>query len=229
MGAKTIFRGSADMSAYVFDPQVIHEVSCKHLGQPLPQMFDAIISELSTCYPDMIDTSQPWIYSNAGGVMIQMKLYYATTKEYLMIWGTPIGSEGHTGRNLVAFYDTVLAGEAWYYKEGEFTRSVYTPGDHILVDRGEAAGMHYPDHIWMIEYARGPLLTLLPFGLADGLLSTLDFKTVYRTLVVYFSLLSRHLSRGQKLAAGVLVIAMLMLWTGRGRRKKRLRRQARRE
>lgn len=209
------------MSAYVFDPQVIHEISCKHLGRPLAQMFADITAEISQRYPGMIDPSQPWIYSNAGGVMIQMKLYHASTKEYLMIWGTPIGSEGHTGRNLVAFYDTVLDGEAWYYKEGEFTRSVYTPGDHILVKSAEAAGMHYPDHVWMIEYARGPLLTLLPFGLANGLLSTLDFKTVYQTLVVYFSLLSQRLTQRQRLAAAATALVALLLWTARGRRRRR--------
>lgn len=211
------------MASYVFDPQVIHEISCKHLGKPLEQMFEELIAELSERYPGAIDTSKPWIYSNAGGVMIQMKLYHATTKEYLMIWGTPIGSEGHTGRNLVAFYDTVLDGEAWYYKEGEFTRSVYTPGDHVIVNKGEAAGMHYPDHVWMIEYARGPLLTLLPFGLADGLISTLDFKTVYQTLAIYFSLLTRQLSKGQKVAVGALAAVSLLLLSTRSRRKKRAR------
>lgn len=211
------------MASYVFDPQVIHEISCKHLGKPLEQMFEDIIAELSERYPDTIDTSKPWIYSNAGGVMIQMKLYHATTKEYLMIWGTPIGSEGHTGRNLVAFYDTVLDGEAWYYKEGEFTRSVYTPGDHVVVNKGEAAGMHYPDHVWMIEYARGPLLTLLPFGLADGLISTLDFKTVYQTLAIYLSLLTRQFSRSQKIAVGALAAISLLLLSTRSRRKKRSR------
>jgi C-8 sterol isomerase len=121
----------------------------------------------------------------------------------------------------VAFYDTVLDGEAWYYKEGEFTRSVYTPGDHVIVNKGEAAGMHYPDHVWMIEYARGPLLTLLPFGLADGLISTLDFKTVYQTLVIYFSLLTRQLSKSQKVAMGTLAAVSLLLLSTRSRRKKR--------
>ena len=214
------------MASYVFDPQVIHEISCKHLGKPLEQMFEDLIAELAERYPGAIDTSKPWIYSNAGGVMIQMKLYHASTKEYLMIWGTPIGSEGHTGRNLVAFYDTVLDGEAWYYKEGEFTRSVYTPGDHVVVNKGEAAGMHYPDHVWMIEYARGPLLTLLPFGLADGLFSTLDYKTLLQTLQIYFSLLGKSLSRSQKVmmgAAGATTLLLLAL-TGRRGRRRRLRR-----
>ncbi len=215
------------MTSYVFDPQVIHEVSRKHLGQPLEQMFASITAELSERYPGMIDDSKPWIFNNAGGVMLQMKLLHASTKEYVMIWGTPIGSEGHTGRHLVEFYDTVLDGEAWYYQEGHFDRDVYAPGDHIFLGKGQSAGMHYPDHVWMVEYARGVLPSLLPFGMADGLLSTMDFKTVAQTLIIYFSLLMQQLSKNQKLALGALAGVTLLLWAfggTRGRRKQRSRR-----
>ncbi|HLH61500.1 MAG TPA: ERG2 family protein [Ktedonobacteraceae bacterium] len=209
------------MSSYVFDPQVIHEISLKHLAKPLEKMFADISAELSERYPGMIDISKPWIFNNAGGVMLEMKLLYASTKEYIMLWGTPIGSEGHTGRHLVEFYDTVLDGEAWYYTEGQFTRDVYKPGDHIFVGKGQSAGMHYPDHVWMIEYARGPLPTLLPFGLADALTSTHDFKTAIQTVVIYFSLTGRQMSRGQKVALGAIAAAILLLWGARGKRGRR--------
>ena len=211
------------MASYVFDPQVIHEVSRNHLGKPLEQMFEDIAVELAQRYPGAIDNSKPWIFNNAGGVMIQMKLLHASTKEYIMIWGTPIGSEGHTGRHLAEFYDTVLDGEAWYYQEGQFQREVYTPGDHVFVGKGEIAGMHYPDHVWMVEYARGVLPSLLPFGLADALLSTLDFKTALQTVRIYISLVAQQLSKNQKLALGLLAGATLVLWSTRSRRRKRPR------
>lgn len=210
------------MTSYVFDPQVVHEISCKHLGQPLEQMFANIITELSERYPGAIDDSKPWIFNNAGGVMLQMKLLHASTKEYVLIWGTPIGSEGHTGRHLVEFYDTVLDGEAWYYQEGQFIRDVYRPGDHIFLGKGQSAGMHYPDHVWMVEYARGILPSLLPFGLADALLSTLDYKTALQTLAIYFSLLMRQFSKSQKVVLGTLAAVPLLLWAWsrtRARRK----------
>ena len=210
--------GKSGMTGYVFDPQVIHEISRKHLGEPLKQMFDNITADLSERYPGTIDDSKPWIFNNAGGVMLEMKLLYASTKEYIMIWGTPIGSEGHTGRHLAEFYDTVLDGEAWYYTEGQFTRDVYTPGDHIFVGKGQSAGMHYPDHVWMVEYARGILPTLLPFGLADALTSTHDFKTAIQTVVIYISLVGRQMSKGQKVALGALTAASLLLWSVSRRR-----------
>src|SRR5579859_3850353 len=214
------------MTSYMFDPQVIHEMSCQHLDQPLEPMFARIMAALSERYPGQIDDSKPWIFNNAGGVMLQMKLLHASSKEYVMIWGTPIGSEGNTGRHLVEFYDTVLDGEAWYYQEGQFTRDVYTPGDHIFLGKGQSAGMHYPDHVWMVEYARGVLPSLLPFGLADVLLSTLDFKTALQTVVIYFSLLGKSLSTSQKMmlgAAGATTLLLLSL-TGRRGRRRRLRR-----
>lgn len=224
--------GSADqggkkyMTSYVFDPHVLHEISCKHLGQPVEEKFASLTSELAERYPGAIDDSKPWIFNNAGGVMLEMKLLHASTKEYVMIWGTPIGSEGHTGRHLVEFYDTVLDGEAWYYSEGQFTRDEYRPGDHIFVGKGQSAGMHYPDHVWMLEYARGPLFSLLPFGLTDALFSTLDYKTAFQTVQIYFSLLGKSLSTGQKIMLGATGGTMLLLLalTGRIGRHKRVRR-----
>jgi C-8 sterol isomerase len=213
------------MARYVFDPQVIHEISLKHLqDQPLEEMFHNITSELAERYPGAIDQSQPWVFNNAGGVMLQMKLYHASLNEYLMIWGTPIGSEGHTGRHLAEFYDTVLDGEAWYYSEGQLTRDAYKPGDHIFVGKGESAGMHYPDHVWMIEYARGSMPALFPFGLADGLFSTLDFKTLYQTLVIYFNLLRQSITKTQKMVlatvAGAVLIGALFGRKSGGRSRK---------
>lgn len=200
------------MPSYTFDPHVIHEISSKHLGQPLEQMFERIVAELSERYPGAIDDSKPWIFSNAGGVMIEMKIIYASLTEYIMFWGTPIGSEGHTGRHLAEFYDTVLDGEAWYYREGQLVRDAYTPGDHIFVGKGQSSGMNFPDHVWMIEYSRGILPSLIPFGLADSLLSTLDFKTTWQTLVIYLSLLMRSFPKSQKVALTTVATGALLLW-----------------
>ncbi|HEV2126323.1 MAG TPA: hypothetical protein VGW38_26500, partial [Chloroflexota bacterium] len=136
-------------------------------------------------YPGRIDRTQPWLFSNAGGAMVQIKPVYASPREYILFFGTPTGTEGHSGRHPAAFYDTVLDGEAWYYREGQFTRDEHRTGDHIYVGRGESAGMHIPDHVWMVEYARGALPLIMPFGVADSLLSTLDISTVARTLRAY--------------------------------------------
>jgi hypothetical protein len=116
----------------VFDPEIVHECSLKCLGLPKPEMFDVFAQSLAEHYPKTLDFKQPWIYSIAGGAMIQMKLYYASPTEYIMIWGTPIGSEGHSGRHCTGFWDTVIDGEMWYYGEGEFEKKIYKPLQHPL-------------------------------------------------------------------------------------------------
>jgi C-8 sterol isomerase len=177
---------------HLFDPDTIHECSLAGLGLEKPAMFEAIAAAMDKAYPGRIDLDQPWIYSNAGGAMIQMKLYYASISEYLMIWGTPIGSEGHSGRHAVGFWDTVIDGEMWYYGEGQFEKRVYRPGDRVYVGPNQARAMNFTDGVWAVEYARGPLPLSVPFGVADELLSTLDFASAGQTLSIYATLVGRH-------------------------------------
>lgn len=177
---------------YVFDPGVVHECALPCLGKPKPAMFDVFAEAMEQHYPRRLRLDQPWIFSNAGGAMIQMKLYYASTFEYIMIWGTPIGSEGHSGRHAVGFWDTVIDGEMWYYAEGQFEKKVYAPGDRVYVGPNQARGMNFTTGVWAVEYARGPLPLSVPFGLADGLVSTLDFASVAQTLSIYAALVGHH-------------------------------------
>jgi len=181
--------------AYVFDPDIVHECSLSSLGTAKPGMFDAFAQAMEARYPGRLDLDQPWIFSNAGGAMIQMKLYYASIFEYIMIWGTPIGSEGHSGRHAVGFWDTVIDGEMWYYGEGQFEKRVYGPGDRVYVGPNQARAMNFTTGVWAVEYARGPLPLSIPFGLADELVSTLDFATAAQTLSQYASLVGRHWSQ----------------------------------
>ena len=39
-----------------------------------------------------------------------------------------------------------------------------------------------PDTCWALEYARGNIVSMLPFGFADTFFSTLDFVTLYHTV-----------------------------------------------
>jgi len=183
------------MSRYVFDPDVVHECALACLGKRKPEMFDAFAAALEARYPGVLDHGQPWVYSIAGGAMIQMKLYFASLDEYIMIWGTPIGSEGHSGRHLVGFWDTVIDGETWYYAEGEFEKTIYRPGDRIYVGPGHARGMNFTDGVWAVEYARGPIPMSIPFGLADELLSCVDWLTATQTVSLYADLVCQHLGR----------------------------------
>src|SRR5215471_16548831 len=174
--------------AHIFDPDVVHACSLASLGKPKPMMFDAFAEAMEDKYPGRLDLGHPWIFSNAGGAMIQMKLYYASVFEYIMIWGTPIGSEGHSGRHRVGFWDTVIDGEMWYFAEGEFEKRIYRPGDRVYVGPGQSCGMNFTNGVFAVEYARGPIPLSIPFGLSDVLISTVDFKTAAQTLTLYTDL-----------------------------------------
>ncbi|MGD1118795.1 MAG: hypothetical protein ABR886_04845 [Dehalococcoidales bacterium] len=175
----------------VFDPDVVHKCALEGLGMPKPQMFDAFARALAGHYPKVLDLSQPWIYSIAGGAMIQMKLYYASTSEYIMIWGTPIGSEGHSGRHFTGFWDTVIDGETWYYAEGQFEKTIFKPGDRIYVGPGQARAMNFTNGVWAVEYARGFIPISMPFGIAEEIFICFDFMTVTQTLSIYSDLIAQ--------------------------------------
>lgn len=106
-----------------------------------------------------------------------------------------IGSEGHSGRHLTGFWDTVIDGEAWYYGEGQFEKSVYKPGDRIYVGPGQARAMNFTNGVWAVEYARGIIPYSVPFGIADELLSCFDWVTATQTLTLYTDLVCQDIGR----------------------------------
>lgn len=177
---------------YVFDPDILREVAHSHLDLPLEEMLPAIARDLAERYPGRIDTRPEWFFSNAGGVMGQLTILYASLREYVIFFGSPLGGTGHTGRyHFVEDYAYILDGEMWYYDEGDVQRKEYRKGDVVHLPKGVAKGFRMEDRAWILEYVRGPVPTMLPFGVADTLFSTLDFRTLFRTFAIY----TRHLLR----------------------------------
>ena len=133
-----------------------------------------------------------------------MYIIHASVTEYLIIFGTPLGTEGHSGIHTADDYFHILQGEQWVFEPGDLTKTVYAPGDVNLMKRGAARQYKMHEGCWALEYARGKIalctsriikLTnphayfagwiplMLPFGYADALSSTLDYVTLYRTTV----------------------------------------------
>jgi C-8 sterol isomerase len=177
-------------------------------------MMSHILTNLSATYPAAtgrihlnIDATSPatshhkkqdWVLNNAGGAMGAMYIIHASITEYLIFFGTPLGTEGHTGLHTADDYFHILQGEQWAFAAGSLEKEVYKPGDQHLLPR--LSGKQYKMHegCWALEYARGQSnqhefpridsdLTLgwiplmLPFGLLDTLSSTLDLPTFFHT------------------------------------------------
>ncbi len=75
----------------------------------------------------------------------------------------------------------MLHGEQWAFPAGSTRKEIYRPGDQHFLPRGTSKQYRMPDEAWALEYARGNMLSMLPFGLADAMFSTLDFVSVYQT------------------------------------------------
>jgi C-8 sterol isomerase len=168
---------------YVFEPDELGKCVELGLGKPREEAMDLITRGLSDRYGPHVSTKpRKWILNNAGGAMGQLCFLHASLSEYLIFFGSPIGTEGHSGRYSTEVYDWTFDGEMWCYLEGETERTVYGPGSLAHLGSDQVKGYRIPDHAWMLEYSRGAIPSMLPFGLADTLMSTLDFKTFGKTM-----------------------------------------------
>jgi C-8 sterol isomerase len=184
--------------AYLFDPSELHEIAKLAVGKkPLASLLGSVEEALESRYPKHITRENPWVFNNAGGAMGQMKLLHCSLSEYIILFGTPIGTEGHSGRYSTEVYDYVLEGEMWCYHAGEFQRTEFKPGDVAYLGPDKAKGYAVPNFVFMLEYARGAIPTMLPFGLADTLFSTRDRVTMGRTLWQYGKLAVKELLQGK--------------------------------
>lgn len=175
------------MPSYVFDQHVLHRIAQEAVatGQPLKGKVSHMRERLTALYPGQISQNDEWVYNVAGGAMGQMTVLHASLWEYLIVFGTPIGTEGFSGRFTADDYFMILEGEQWAFNEGESGRMVFKPGDMHHMPRGEARGYRMPEHCYALEYARGFIPTMLPFGLIDQFTSAMDVPTVYKTLRIY--------------------------------------------
>jgi C-8 sterol isomerase len=173
---------------YIFDPKELHDLSLRAIAassNDTASTIAYIISDLTQKpYSKHINTEQEWIFNNAGGAMGAMYIIHASITEYLIIFGTAIGTEGHTGRHTVDDYFNILHGTQLAFKAGEFEPETYPQGSVHWLRRGEVKQYKMESACFAMEYARGWIPPMVGFGFADGLTSTLDWITLWRTIVV---------------------------------------------
>jgi C-8 sterol isomerase len=202
----------------VFDPTELHELARAAVAaspDSTSDMINYIVANLTSTYPSSASpkvvslnpNTSEWVFNNAGNAMGAMYLIHASITEYLIIFGTPLGTEGHTGIHTADDYFHILIGEQWAFApEKSLEMEVYRPGDQHFLPRGSRKQYKMHEGCFALEYARGefchPLQAsvprcrkfslhlsrlgwiplMLPFGFADTLTSTLDFITLYDTI-----------------------------------------------
>ena len=89
------------------------------------------------------------------------------------------------GRYWANISDTIVSGTFRQWKEGTTDFVMYTPGDLVLHNIGEAAAIQWTAGTWMVEYGRGVVPSTLVFALADNVFGTTDLYLMLKTLKVY--------------------------------------------
>ncbi|RCI08123.1 hypothetical protein L249_6294 [Ophiocordyceps polyrhachis-furcata BCC 54312] len=169
---------------YAFDLEALHEIARRGVatyGNDSRSLVDSVVNDLALRYPDLVSRRGEWVFNNAGGAMGAMMVLHASITEYLIIFGTAVGTEGHTGRHTADDYFHILAGTQLAYVPGQFAPEVYPPASVHHLPRGAVKQYKMPDACFALEYARGWIPPMLFFGFADGLSSTLDFPTLWAT------------------------------------------------
>ncbi|PWN46141.1 C-8 sterol isomerase [Ceraceosorus guamensis] len=173
---------------YIFDPKALHAITREVTGaghNSTKDVFDEILRRLHAddklapyLNSRSIDVPSEWIFNNAGGAMGSMYIIHASITEYLIFFGTPIGTEGHTGRHTADDYFHILTGEQRAFFAHGVEAEIYRPGSQHHLRRGEVKQYMMPETgCWALELAQGWIPPMMPFGLADVLFSTLDFPT----------------------------------------------------
>jgi C-8 sterol isomerase len=179
---------------WVFDPVTLKEVAAlgvskaqaAHNGNATSeQIVQSVLREAHARYPNYtVDPDQQqWFFNNAGGAMGSMTVMHASLSEYLIIFGTTLGTEGHTGRYpLAEDFFTIIYGEQWAYPANSRVRETYRVGEQHYLPAGVAKQYKMPDECWALEYARGNIMSMMFFGLVESWTSTMDFVTLGQTV-----------------------------------------------
>ncbi|MGO4446651.1 isomerase [Mycobacterium sp. 2YAF39] len=188
--------------AYKIDPDVLLKVAKKVVGIPLEggELITRATQMLADEYPDLIDAAPGnWVGSKAGGILGKVRFLYFSPREYIVIFGSPTGTQGFSGRyKHVQIHKFLIAGRIDSYDlESEDTLPLppLLPGEHTCLEKGHARGLTIHPGSWHIEYGRGAVVTTLPFAMVDTLLVSLELESVRRSTVEFAKLVGKRFRR----------------------------------
>jgi hypothetical protein len=183
---KTIGSSGKD-TQYVFTPEEIQDIANLGENLPLKDRWEMMRTELARRHPGVIADTLKWTFNAAGNVICNIAVVYASPNEYVAFFGTPIGATGFSGYYTQSdVWDCMVAGEMDTFDPGQFEKTVYLAGDTAYLKKGTRRVFRYVDSCWMIDYARGNIITMFPFGVINPVkYNTLDTKSAWEQISNY--------------------------------------------
>ncbi|KAK2741240.1 C-8 sterol isomerase [Myotisia sp. PD_48] len=145
---------------YIFDIEKLQELAKASIERH-PNNVTSLMSDLNLALreeygsqhvlPFSTDESK-WIWSTHGSAMGAFIILHASVTEYLIFYGTPVFSSGHSGLHMADDYFTILSGYEKGYFPGQLEATTYLPGDVNHLPRGKT--IHYAMDGWALELAQ---------------------------------------------------------------------------
>jgi C-8 sterol isomerase len=159
----------------------IEERKSKNLT--LDQQLNFIREQLSAEHPDRINQKPKWVFNQTAGALGQLQILFCSPQEYLIFFGSTVGTEGHSGRYDMDVWDAMIQGEMWTALQGELQKSVYKEGDLAHLPKHKAKAYKIPEFGYMLEYGRGNIAKALGQGvLMPAMFINQDFASMKEQL-----------------------------------------------
>lgn len=188
---------------YVFSPERLQELSQQALkenpGATSDETLRAVHVKLQEEYGDYINDydDSMWVFNNAGNAMGTMLVLHASISEYLIFFGTAIGTEGHTGTHFADDYFTILYGEQTAATAFARVPERYLPGDQHHLPYGSNKQYRMPENAWALELAQGHIVSMLPFGFIEVITSTFDIWSFAKSAKISAINMGANLLKGK--------------------------------
>ncbi|MEX1367749.1 MAG: hypothetical protein AB1Z98_31765 [Nannocystaceae bacterium] len=124
-------------------------------------------AQVETSFPalTLASVEHDMVFNFAGTAAAHYRMLYCTRQEYLIVFGTPIGAHGFSGRYEVDVHDWTLTGRMWIHRVADYAPTIIDPGSWAQLRADDAKIYAAAPETYMIEYARGRIASAFDFGI----------------------------------------------------------------